>query len=52
VWYVYRIVSHLVVSIGGDVDELEDERPSGDNAAAAREEISADDVLENGGFTR
>ena len=31
-----------------DVDELEDERSSGYDAAATRQEVSADDVLEDG----
>lgn len=33
-----------------DVDELEDQRSTSDNAAASRQEISTNNVLENGGF--
>lgn len=33
----------------GRVDELEDERPAGDDALAAREEVAADDPVRRGG---
>lgn len=42
----------LVAPLGWQVDQLEDEGSSGYDAAAAREEVSADDILEYGGFTR
>lgn len=48
--YMYFIIAGLVVSFGGDVDKLEDERTAGDDAGAAREEVAANDVLEDGGF--
>ncbi len=34
------------IVIGGDVDELENERSASDNAAATRKEISSNDVFE------
>jgi hypothetical protein len=37
----------VLLFIPGDVDELENERSPGDDAAAAGKEISADDVLEH-----
>ena len=47
VWIVCGIRGAFVV---GDVDELEDEGTAGDDAAAAREEIPADDVFKDGGL--
>ena len=41
------IVARLVFAVGGDVDELQDERSSSDNAGASREEVAADDVFEH-----
>lgn len=46
VGHVYFIVIVGVVAFAGKVDELEDERPPGNNAAASGEEVSADNVLE------
>lgn len=44
-----RRVGHSIVI--GDVDELEDEGTTGDNAGATRQKVSADNVFENGRFT-
>lgn len=33
-----------------DIDELEDQRSTSDNATASRQEISTNNVLEDGGF--
>lgn len=50
VWDMDSVVFGLVGAVGGNVDELQDERSSCYNAAAAREEVTANDVLEDGGF--
>jgi len=34
--------------VSGDVDELEDERSSSNDAAASRQKVSTDNVFENG----
>lgn len=44
--YVYLMVVRFVASLGGEIDQLENERPSRDDAATAREEVSADDVFQ------
>lgn len=38
------------VIVFGNVDELEDQRPPGADAAASGQKVAADDVFENGGF--
>jgi hypothetical protein len=43
---VYLVVGRPVVSLGRDVDKLEDERSPCDNAAAPGQKISSDDILE------
>ena len=40
------------IVIGGNIDELQNQRSSGDNTAASRQEVSSNDVFENRGFTR
>lgn len=45
------VLARFVVPLAGDVYELENERSSGDDAAATREEVSADDILEDGRFS-
>jgi hypothetical protein len=47
VWDVHFIVVVGVFPVAGEVDELEDERPPGDDATASGKEVSADDVLEH-----
>lgn len=42
----------LNIFIGRDVDKLENERSSSDDTAATGEEVSANDVLEDGRFAR
>jgi len=49
--HVDFMVIGLVVAIGGDVDELEDEGSARDDTGAAREKVASDDVFENRGFT-
>lgn len=44
--YVDLIVLRLV-AVAGNVDELQDQRSSGDDAASSWKEISTDNVLEN-----
>ena len=46
------VSTRLVISLGGDVDELENEWPSGYDARTAGKKVAADDVLEDGGFAR
>jgi hypothetical protein len=46
VGYVDLIVV-VFVAFAREVDELEDERPAGNNTAATRKEVLADDVLEH-----
>ena len=46
------IVFGFVGARGGNVDELQDERSPCYDAATAREEITANNVLEDGGFSR
>lgn len=41
------IIAGLVFAVGGNVDELEDERSSGDDARPARKEVAADDIFED-----
>lgn len=48
VWDMYFVLFGLVASVGGEVDELEDEWSSGDDTTAARKEVSTDDVFEDG----
>ena len=48
VWDVYFVMARLVVSAAWEVDELKDERSSSYDAAATREKVSADDVLQYG----
>lgn len=48
VWNVDVVAFGPVVSATGDVDELQDQRPAGDDAAATGEEVPADNVLEDG----
>ena len=38
------------ILIFGDIDELQDKRATGDDATASGQEISADNVLKDGGF--
>jgi hypothetical protein len=45
------VIFGLVGACRGDVDELQDERSSCYDAATTREEVLADNVLEDGGFT-
>jgi hypothetical protein len=45
------VVSRTVLAITGDVDELEDQGAASDDAAATREKVPTDDVLENGGLS-
>jgi hypothetical protein len=40
------------IVVSGDVDELEDERPSSNDTTAPGQEISANYVLEDGGLPR
>jgi hypothetical protein len=40
------------ILIVGDVDELKNQRPAGDDAASSRQEVSADNVFQDRGFTR
>jgi hypothetical protein len=40
------------VVIGWNIDELQNKWSSSDNSAATGQEISADDVFEDGGFAR
>jgi len=51
-WYVYFIPIWPVFSLAGNIDELQYQRSSRDDAAASREKISTDDVLENRGLSR
>ena len=48
VWDVHFIVLVGVFSVAGEVDELENERPPGDDATASGKKVSANDVLEHG----
>lgn len=47
-WNVHFIVLVGVVSFAGQVYELEDERPPGNDAAASREKVPADNIFEHG----
>jgi hypothetical protein len=42
----------LDIFVGRDIDELENERPPSDDSTTTGEEISADDVFEDGRFAR
>ena len=44
------MVIGLVVAIGGNVDELEDEGSARDDSGAAGQKVASDDVFENGGL--
>lgn len=44
---VNLMVAGLVVSVGGEVYELKNERSSGDDAASTGEKVATDDVLED-----
>jgi hypothetical protein len=46
------LVVVVFVAFAREVDELEDERPAGDDAAATGKEVLADNVLEHRGFSR
>jgi hypothetical protein len=46
------IVFGFVGARGGNVDELQDERSPCYDAATARKEVTANNVLEDGGFSR
>lgn len=41
------VVIGLVGPLAGDIDQLQDKRPARDDAAAARQEIASNDILEN-----
>jgi hypothetical protein len=43
---MYLIVVIRIVAFARKVDELEDERPPGHDAATSGEKVSADDILE------
>ena len=45
VGHVDFVVFVGIVAFAGQVDELENERPPGDDATASGQEVSADDVL-------
>ncbi len=47
---MYLIVARFVVALRWDVDELEDQRSSCYDARAPRQEVAANDVLEDGRF--
>jgi hypothetical protein len=40
------------IVIGGNIDELQNQRSSSNNTAASRKEVSSNYVFENGGFAR
>ena len=40
------------IIVGGNIDELQNQRSSSDDTAATGQEVSSDNVLEDGGFTR
>jgi hypothetical protein len=46
-WYVDFMIVWLVVALAGDVDELKDEWPPGDDAASTRQKISTNDIFEH-----
>lgn len=50
VWYVHFVVAGFVIALRGNVDKLEDEWSSSYDARSAGEEVSANDVLEDGRF--
>jgi hypothetical protein len=50
-WDMYLVAFWLVFPLAGDINELEDERSSSDDAAASGEKVSAYDVLEDGGLS-
>jgi hypothetical protein len=50
--HVYFVGGGFVVPFAGDVDELQNQWPPCDYATPPGEEVSADDVLEYGGFSR
>jgi hypothetical protein len=45
--YRGRCVSFWGIIVGGDVDELENERSSSNDATATRQKVSTNDVFEN-----
>ena len=47
VWDVYFVIRRLVAALGGEVDELEDERSPCYDARATREKVAADDILQD-----
>lgn len=47
VTHVYLVIVVFVFALAGEVDELEDERPSSDDAAATGKKVPADNVLEH-----
>jgi hypothetical protein len=51
-WNMYLISVLLVFVFAGKIDKLENERSPSYDSAATREEVSADNVLEHGGFSR
>ena len=50
--YRGRCVSFWGIIVSGDVDELEDERPSSNDTTAPGKEISANYIFEDGGLPR
>ena len=42
---VHLVIGGFAVPLGGDVDQLKDERPSSDDATTAWQEIPSDDIL-------
>jgi hypothetical protein len=46
-WDVYFVALVLVLALTGQVDELQDEWPPGNDAASSREEVPSDDILEH-----
>lgn len=49
-WNMYLVTFGPVISLAGNVDELENQWSSCDDAAPSGQEIAANDVLEYGGF--
>lgn len=47
VWYIELIAFRLVLSLAWHIDELQNERSSGDDAASTRQEIPSDNVLQH-----
>jgi hypothetical protein len=50
--YTSRGMWFRSIVIGGNIDELQNQRSSSDDTAATGEEVSPDDILEDGGFAR